>query len=117
MASVEKIPLTENLLICAGNIGCSTQNVAQPIGILMTYAALVQAAAESHCFCWAIIVPRCRYHQHSFSRALSVALVRYKLTIALNARSSRAIRQHEGGKKPAASGEKSYVESGLQSVQ
>jgi hypothetical protein len=83
----------------------------------MTHAALVQAAAESHCFYWWIIVPRERYHQHSFSRALSHALVRYKLTIVLNAQTSRAIRQHEGGKKPAASGEKSHVGSGLQSVQ
>jgi hypothetical protein len=48
---------------------------------------------------------------------LSVAPVRYKLTIALNAQTSREIRKYERGKKPAASGEKSHVESSLQSVQ
>jgi hypothetical protein len=103
--------------MCAGNIGCSTQRVAQPFAILRTYAALVQATGESHCFCWRISVPSLRYHQHSFSRALSVAPVRYKLTIALGAQTNRAIRHRERGKKPAASGEKSYVESSLQPVQ
>jgi lactate permease len=66
--------------MCAGNIGCSTQNVAEPPEIFLVYDALVQATYESHCFCLRIIVPRRRYHQHSFSQALSAALVRYKLT-------------------------------------
>jgi hypothetical protein len=51
MASVEKILLTEGLLICVGSIHYGT------VKIPAAYAALVHEDSESHCFCLVIIVP------------------------------------------------------------